>query len=134
MAISFDKAFGVFEHAMQLRADRSSVLANNIANADTPGFQARDLDFKAILNDQVDAMPGGRLDLERTSSGHISSADTTYEGDLKYRVPLQPSVDGNTVDVQQETVEFTKNVLDYQASFQFLSGRFKGMTDAIKGE
>lgn len=134
MTISFERALGIHPQAMTVRIQRAEVIANNLANADTPGFQARDLDFKAILNDQVSSMPGGRLDLEKTSSGHISSTDTIYEGDLKYRVPLQPSVDGNTVDVQQETVEFTKNVLDYQASFQFLSGRFKGMTDAIKGE
>lgn len=131
MSISFDKALGVHAQALEVRVSRAEVLANNLANADTPGFKARDLDFKAMLGQQLD----GQLAMATTNGKHLplGGLESSAEA-LQYRIPNQPSLDGNTVDTQQEIAEFTKNVMDYQASFQFLNSKFKGLTAAIKGE
>jgi flagellar basal-body rod protein FlgB len=133
MAISFDNALGIHPQALELRVQRAELMANNLANADTPGFKARDIDFKAALAEQS-AQLGGQLNMAATSSGHISNHAERGKAEALYRTPLQPSLDGNTVDTQQELAEFTKNVLDYQTSFQFLNGKFKSLSKAIKGE
>ncbi|OUS29706.1 flagellar basal-body rod protein FlgB [Gammaproteobacteria bacterium 45_16_T64] len=134
MAINFDKAFGVHEHALTLRAERANILANNIANADTPGFQARDIDFKEVLK-TMSGQPGMNMSMTSTQSGHVNgllNADSI--NGLKYRMADQPSIDGNTVDLQKERAEFTKNTLDFNSSFTFLNGRIRGLMTAIRGE
>ncbi|EMP56642.1 flagellar basal body rod protein FlgB [Marinobacter santoriniensis NKSG1] len=132
MAISFDKALGIHEQALQARVKRAEVLANNLANADTPGFKARDVDFQSMMQQAKDSMSG--LALERTNSAHIGGGSGDGADDLKYRVPYQPSVDGNTVDAQQEQARYMRNAMDFQASFQFLSSKFSGLTKALRGE
>lgn len=139
MAINFDSALGIHEQALSVRSRRAETLSNNLANVDTPNFKARDVDFKAMLNQQVNATSNATstqmLKMQASRSGHIDSAVTeTADGDLLYRTPLQPSVDGNTVDENIEQAEFMKNALNWQASFQFLSAKFKGLKDAIRGE
>ncbi|EPJ46661.1 MAG: flagellar basal-body rod protein FlgB [Osedax symbiont Rs1] len=130
MAITFDKALGIHQQAIQVRADRAEIIANNIANADTPYFQARDMDFKAILSGAENKF----LQATTTSSSHASTViNPDFAADLMYRIPTQPSVDGNTVDVQEEMAEFGQNSLAYQASFEFLNRKFKGIKLAIKG-
>ncbi|WLQ17310.1 flagellar basal body rod protein FlgB [Hahella aquimaris] len=131
MAISFDKALGIHEQALNVRARRAEVLANNIANADTPGFRARDIDFKAVLR-QAKSIEDS-LEVVTTHDAHMA-IKTPAEGALLYRQPLQPSIDGNTVDTQTEIVQYSKNALDFQASFEFLNSRLKGIVSAIKGE
>ncbi len=134
MAISFDNALGIHEHSLQLRGHRAEVLANNIANADTPGFKSRDLDFQNILQGKIKQQQN-TLRMTTSSAGHIAgSSSYVAENVLLYRVPNQPSIDGNTVDEQVENAAFARNALKHQASFQFLSGRFKGMIKALKGE
>ncbi len=134
MAISFDNALGIHEQALNARVKRAEVLANNLANADTPGFKARDIEFKALLNNQMEmSRSGGSLSVSKTDSKHMSMSDETGES-LLYRNPTQPSIDGNTVDSQQEMAAYMKNSMDYQASFQFLNGKFKALTSAIRGE
>lgn len=130
MTISFDRALGIHAQALEIRASRAEVLANNLANSDTPGFKARDVDFKAMLNAQMD----GVLPMATTNGKHLPQGDAALSGDLLYRTPLQPSIDGNTVDTQLETAEFTKNAMDYQASFHFLNSKFKSLSSAIKGD
>ncbi len=134
MAISFDKAFGSHAHAMQLRAKRSEVLANNIANADTPGYKARDLDFKQMLQANM-GNPGENLQMSATSSGHSTQllSPDSING-LMYRHPSQPAIDDNTVDVQVERAEFARNTLQYQAAFTFLNSKVNGLKSAIRGE
>ncbi len=134
MAISIDKQFGVHQHALQLRAERAGVLANNIANADTPGYKARDLDFKSMLDARM-GISGDSVSLATSHSSHISTGmhQDSING-LQYRNPLQPSIDGNTVDTQKEKSEFVSNNMGFQAAFQFLNGRVKSMLRAIKGE
>jgi flagellar basal-body rod protein FlgB len=130
MSISFDRALGIHPQALEVRERRAEVLANNLANADTPGYKARDLDFKAMLGGQVD----NQMKMTMTSGKHLPPMDVAQSDGLKYRMPTQPSLDGNTVDTQQETAEFTKNVLDFQASFQLLNGKFKSLTSVLRGE
>lgn len=135
MAISFENALGIHQKALEVRVQRAEVLANNLANADTPGFKARDLDFKAILGSALNGQQSGeQLAMTTTDGKHLPHANTDMSNELLYRVPSQPSLDGNTVDTQEELAEFTKNTMQYQASFQFLSGKFKSLNSAIRGE
>ena len=133
--IGFKNALGLHSEALQLRAQRSEILANNLANSDTPGFKARDMDFKEVLDRVTKGLPGNRdhLAVNRTHQGHISvSRDADH--DLLYRTPSQPTIDGNSVDTQTEQALFARNSLNYNASFEFLNGKFKGLKNAIRGE
>ncbi len=132
MRIGIDNALGIHAQALQIRGERTEVLARNIANADTPGYKARDLDFKAVLAAQTNA---AAQPLRTTDSRHL--ADSTagqLDGNLKYRMPLMPSLDGNTVEAQVEQAEFAQNSLQFMASLRFVNGKFSGMMTAIKGE
>jgi len=133
MAINFQNALGIHPKALEVRVQRAEIMANNLVNADTPGFKARDVDFRAMLGEQMDNGAKQPLSMQRTDRQHIAM-DKASDASLLYRTPTQPSVDGNTVDTQKELAEFTKNVLDYQASFQFLNSKFKSLSKAIKGE
>ncbi|WP_297526593.1 flagellar basal body rod protein FlgB [Thiohalobacter sp.] len=131
MPISFDSALGPLPQALKLRARRTEVLASNLANADTPNYKARDIDFRAAF----DQAQGRRLAMRVTQPGHIPLGEPAYGGaPLKFRVPSQPSLDGNTVDSQVEQAAFSENAVRYQATLTFLSGRIKGLKAAIKGE
>jgi flagellar basal-body rod protein FlgB len=136
MPITFDSALGIHQKALALRSQRAEVLASNIANADTPGYKAREIDFKAALADanmkSSDAKFNGSL--ARTHPKHISINTAANTGEVLYRVPNQPSLDGNTVDGLIEKTAFAENALHYQASLTFLDGKFKGMMAALKGE
>lgn len=129
MSISFENALGIHERALYVRGQRAQVLANNIANADTPGYKARDLDFKAILN----AAGRDQMAMQTTEEGHLQG-NMAAQANLLYRMPTQPSLDGNTVDTQVELAAYMKNAMDFQASFQFLNSKFKGLSAAIKGQ
>lgn len=133
MSISFDKALGIHESALHFRSERASVLANNLANIDTPNYKAKDLDFKQALNQKMQSSTG--FDLSTTQSGHIDGgAFASNEGDVLYRTPQQPSLDGNTVEDQIEHAEYMKNALAFQTSFQLLNSKFTGLRSAIRGE
>lgn len=135
MAISFAKALGIHDDALALREQRAEVLANNIANADTPGFKARDIDFAQQLQQAQAQRQPGNLALTVTDSRHLNATvNPDFAADLMYRIPLQPAVDDNSVEVQQEMARYADNALHYQASFDFLNRKFKGMTNALKGE
>lgn len=122
MSIGIDKALGIHAQALDLRVQRSEILAANLANEDTPGFQARDIDFARELN-YVDSP----FDI-----GQISIAgDATPQ--LMYRSPMQASLDGNTVDLSMEQANFSKNAMDFQTSLTFLDMKFRGLKQAIEG-
>ena len=134
MAINFDKAFGVHVNALELRSERSNILANNIANADTPGYKSRDIDFHQVL-ESMSGEQGSDLSMKTTSSGHATGLLTGESiNGLKYRTQTQPSIDGNTVDLQKERAEFTRNTLEFNSSFTFVNGTIKGLMKAIRGE
>jgi flagellar basal-body rod protein FlgB len=133
MAISFDRALGIHQQALQVRSERAQVLANNLANADTPGYKARDLDFKGILQGQVE-MSVGQSSMKVTNAKHINGQTVGSDMNLMYRIPQQPSIDGNTVEEQVEHAAYMENALAFQSSFTFLNSKFKGMITALKGE
>lgn len=132
MASRIDEAFGIHARALQLYARRAEVLAANLANADTPNYKARDIDFRAALGAAV----GGQLALKATRASHIGApADGGPQRPaLLYRLPLQSAADGNTVDTQVEQAQFTQNAVRYQASLTFLNGTIKSLLTAIRGE
>lgn len=128
--MNLDKAFGIHPQALQLRARRSEVLAANLANADTPGYKARDIDFRAMLSD---AMPVTRL--QTSHERHIQpDPGLVPAANVLYRQPMQASLDGNTVDTQIEYSNFASNTLEYQTSLRFLNGKIKGLMLALKGQ
>lgn len=135
MSISFDKALGIHEKALGFRAQRAEVLANNIANADTPNYKARDLDFSKVLEAQTQKNANGTIALNMTNSRHIE-AEGLGNGDesLMYRTPMQPSIDQNTVDAQLEQSNYAENAVGFQASFTLLNSKFKGLVSALRGE
>lgn len=135
MAIGFQQALGIHEQALELRAQRSEVLASNLVNADTPNYKARDIDFRAALQTQM-AKSVGNVRMTSTHDRHIGGSNTALhpEARLMYRIPNQSSLDGNTVEEQEDLARFAKNTMDFQASFQMLNGKFKGLKHAIRGD
>jgi flagellar basal-body rod protein FlgB len=136
MPISLDAYLGVHAQALALQGKRSEVLATNLANSDTPNYKARDVDFRAALAAAATpGTPGAPLALAATDAKHLGAqVSGTAGAELKYRVPLAPSLDGNTVDVQLEQAAFAENSVRYQATLTFLSQRFKGLMTAITGQ
>lgn len=133
MSLNLDTYFGVHEQAMKIRASRAEVLANNLANADTPGFKARDIDFQASLSAAMNQQE--RIRLARTDVRHLDANLTDLTGELGYRMVEQPDTgDANSVDTQIEQSKFAQNALEYQMSVSFLTSRIQGMLTAIKGE
>jgi flagellar basal-body rod protein FlgB len=133
--------------ALLVRAERQKVLAGNIANADTPGFKARDIDFAAALQQAVGssvagAAPGARAQTVglaaagRTDPRHLPMAGATSGSDPKllYRQPDQPSIDGNTVDLDRERANFADNSVRYEATLRFINGGVRTILSAIRGD
>ena len=135
MSINFEKAFGIHDTALTLRAERAEVLASNLANADTPNYKARDIDFAKMLQNASASQSSA---LRRTHQMHIDSQALSSSGDipgLSYRIPFQPDTgDGNTVDAQIEQTKFAENAMQYQTSLHFLDRKVKGLIGAIRGE
>ena len=135
MAISFQGYTGLYESALSLRGRRSEVIAGNIANADTPNYKARDFDFQAALKSSMAASNAGSGKMNISHPGHFQLQEMSpVDGGLEYRIPTQPSIDGNTVEEQVEHAAFMENTLEFQAAFTLLDSRFKGLRNAIKGE
>ncbi len=109
--------FGVHGAALEVRAQRMGILASNIANSSTPGFKARDVDFDKALR-----------------SAAVGNVDRAIAAATMYRVPLQPSLDGNTVDLSTEQTAFAENAVQYQTTLAFLNGRINQITRALRGE
>jgi len=138
MPVNLDTYLGVHAQALKLRSQRTEVLASNLANVDTPGYRARDIDFKSVLaKASGDTAPGGQVQMTATKAGHIGGATTvngTATPELKYRTPLAPSLDGNTVDAQLEQAAFAENSVRYQATLSFLNSKFRSLMTAITGQ
>lgn len=119
--------------ALNLRAYRQQVLASNIANTDTPGFKARDIDFKSALQDALNGKAGGGgVQLARTNAGHLpGQAMSATNGALLYRTETQSAVDGNTVNMDIERGQFAENTVQYEASVNFVTNLLKTMQNAL---
>jgi flagellar basal-body rod protein FlgB len=126
-----DNALGISAQALAFRSQRSSVLAANIANAETPQYLARDYDFKTAL---ADAASGYDTKLATSDEGHISVGTGGDYGEAQYRIPTKSSTTGNTVEEEVEQAAFSENALRYQTSLQFLNGSLRSLRLAIKGE
>jgi flagellar basal-body rod protein FlgB len=128
----FNNLFGIHESALLLYGQRVGVLASNMANADTPGYKARDIDFAAVLGGTDTAAP---LALTATRAGHIAMQGADEPAaDVKYRNPYQASLDGNTVEMAVEQAAFAENNVRYQASLQLINDRISEMQFAIAGQ
>ncbi|MFZ5594227.1 MAG: flagellar basal body rod protein FlgB [Pseudomonadota bacterium] len=134
MPINIDKALGIFPQALTLRARRAEIIAANMANADTPNYKARDIDFKGALRQATDSGSNYGATLKRTDARHLTAGGDAMSEAVKYRIPHQSSLDGNTVDAETEQAEFTRNAVQYQATLTFLSGRIRGLMTAIRGD
>ena len=128
-----DRAFSIHDDAMQIRSRRSSILAANIANADTPNYKARDMDFSAMMKQSQTGNDSG-FNMSRTNEQHLSASSAQANPNIKYRNPLNASLDGNTVDMHAEQARFSQNAVEYQTSLTLLSGKIKGLMLAIKGQ
>lgn len=112
-----DPLFGVHGAALALRSQRMGLIASNIANASTPGYKAKDLDFAQAMR-----------------SSQTGGIDAAMDANTKYRIPLQMSQDGNTVELSTEQTAFAENAVAYQTTLSFLNGRINTLTRALKGE
>lgn len=124
MSIDFSKALGIHPDALKLRGERTKVLASNIANENTPGYQARDIDFSAALR----SMHSGESEGVGIATGEFAEAA------LKYRVPYHSSKDLNTVELSVEQAAFSENASAFQASLTFVNLKLKGLAKAIGGQ
>ncbi|EHK0945835.1 flagellar basal body protein [Citrobacter farmeri] len=115
MGISFQQALGVHPQAVKLRLERTELLTANLANVDTPNFKAKDIDFSAEMQ-------------------RANRTNTVPLAEVMYRVPMQPSEDGNTVELNTEQARFSQNSMDYQSSLAFLNLQISGMREAIEGK
>lgn len=125
------------QKALNLNAYRQQVLASNIANADTPHFKARDVDFKSVLQSTLRGSGGGAgsLPLARTSPAHLQPAGAGLLGaTLRYRQEQQSSVDGNTVNLDTERSQFAENAVHYEANLTFINQYLRGQREAITGQ
>lgn len=146
--MDLDSYLGIHQRALTIASQRTDVLAQNLANTDTPGYKARDIDFKAVLNSTARpaanaaggttlSTAGAPLPLASTSAGRnvgttVATAADTPE--LKYRTPLAPALDGNTVDSNLEQAAFAENAVRYQASLTFINSKLRSLMTAITGQ
>jgi flagellar basal-body rod protein FlgB len=127
------------KEVLNLRQERQKVLASNIANADTPNYKARDFDFSSELSKAVKNGRTGTssIKLDTTSEAHLSGSrqgGSSSVHSLNYRVPAQPSMDGNTVEMETERAQFADNSVRQQASLTFLNGYIRGLKSAMRPE
>lgn len=122
-----DNVFGVHETAIGVRQRRLSLLGENIANADTPNYKAKDIDFKALMDNERS------MSTRRTHESHIGHMGGSKNG-LVYRVPNNPAADGNTVELNYQQAQFGKESARYTATLQFLENRIGGIKRALRGE
>ena len=138
MTGKLDQTLRFHETALSLRAQRQQLLASNIANADTPNYKARDVDFSKALQNAMTGSQSAQAApaLVKTSAAHLSFAPKPTIGGLEpqYRQTVQGSVDGNTVDMDVERNQFTDNALRYEAGITFISSQIKGLLTAIQGQ
>ena len=129
------KHFDFQQKTLGLRAYRTEVLSSNIANSDTPYYKSVDFNFKDALTRATGGEAGSSLGVNKTHAAHLDGVDGTDGKDFKlqYRSEVQPSIDGNTVDMDLERSAFADNALKYQSTLTFLNRRISGLADAIKG-
>ncbi|MBD75160.1 MAG: flagellar basal body rod protein FlgB [Rickettsiales bacterium] len=126
---TFKQQLEVFSKAIDIRNRRNEILASNIANASTPNYKARDVDFEVELKRSLSVGP-----IKTSNNAHIALPSKNLPGKVQYRKPLQPSMDGNTVELAMEQMEFAENAVRYQTTLNFINGKLRGLMSAIRGE
>ncbi len=134
MNVQLDNALRFHQTALNLRAQRQEVLAANIANADTPNYKARDVEFGSALAGALQGRVGRPIALATTSARHLNASGTATSPQLMYRNEEQSSVDGNTVNMDTERAAFAENAVQYEASLSFISGMLRTMQQAVSGQ
>ena len=119
----------VHSESLALRSKRNEILSSNIANAATPNFKAKDLDFTEMLNNKM-----GFGEVKTSNQRHFKMTFGPNEQGVKFRQNVTPSKDGNTVELHVEQMQFSENVMRYQSSLEFLNRKISGLMSAIKGE
>ena len=124
-----------YRTALNARAYRQELLASNIANADTPNYKARDIDFKSALQGAISGRNEGGLGLNRTSDRHLATEGTNpFNAALRYRTEYQSAVDGNTVNMDIERSSFAENAIQTEAMLTFINHRFRTLSSAIQSQ
>lgn len=130
-----DSELNFYQKALNVRAYRQELLASNIANADTPNYRARDIDFKSALSNVLSGRANGGVALSRTAAGHQPGTDAgPYAGNRKYRTEYQASADGNTINMDVERAAFAENSLQVEALLTFVRGKFKTLQTAVTSQ
>lgn len=135
MSIGFDALFGVHQHTMTIRNQRAEVLAGNLANADTPGYKARDLDFNVAFRQAANITDEDPKALVKTSEMHMDGSEIEDDPELtlKYRLPYQADTgNGNTVEVSSERMKYSTNTMEFQATMSFLNHRIALLKNALR--
>ena len=123
-------ALGIHEQALRVRTQRLEVLAQNIANADTPNYKARDVDFRSVLA-EVGTLS---TSMAATHQMHLQNGDNPEADGLRYRIPFNTAMDGNTVEMSVEQAQYGKAAAEYQATLSFLESRVSSARKALRGE
>ena len=131
---AISKGPAVYAKAMDLRVQRHSVLASNIANADTPHFKARDFDFQSAMKSAMAGREAGALPMSRTANTHLAGAGSGLDANLQYRSETQSAVDGNTVDMDVERSQISDNAIQYQILTQLVGDYFQGLKSALTSQ
>ena len=126
---TIENHLSVYSNALNLRGKRNKILASNIANAATPHLKARDIDFETEIKKREKIG-----DISVNHEKHFALLSKVRPNDMLFREPLNPSLDGNTVELAVEQMEFSENVVRYQTTLQFLSSKINGLMSAIRGE
>jgi len=126
----FNQALGIHEQALQVKSRRLEVLAQNIANADTPHYKARDIDFKAVLG----AEQKQDTSMAATTAGHFALGQELNADGMRFRNPFNTAFDGNTVEMSVEQAQYGKAAADYQATVNFLQDQVSGVRKALRGD
>ncbi len=136
MINKLDAALGFHQNALRVRSQRQELIAANIANADTPNYKARDLDFKAAMKNAMAGVANEGFNTTKTSAQHLDGLPSSVPtaGGALFRPIIQGSVDGNTVDMDVERNQFTDNAIRYEASIIMINGQLKKMLAAIQGQ
>ena len=135
MSLGFDKVFGVHQYTMGIRNQRAEVLAGNLANADTPGYKARDLDFDIAFKQAAHVQMQQPSEMIKTNDKHMDESSISDEPELtlKYRLPYQADTgNGNTGEVSSERMKYMNNTMEYQATLTFLNGRIAKLKNALR--
>ncbi|MCB5187985.1 flagellar basal body rod protein FlgB [Methylobacillus caricis] len=136
MMNKLDAALNFHETALRVRGQRQELLAANIANADTPGYKARDINFADTFKQALAGIDHSGLSAATTNSAHLqaNAPSNGQPGGVMFRSIIQGSVDGNTVDMDVERTQFADNALRYEASITMISGQIKKMLAAVQGQ